>query len=92
MGCLLPVVSLFMPRFVLFFIWILTDWLGRAYDTVMWPLLGFFFMPYTTLAYMAAMLQNDGSVSGGWIVLVVVAVMFDLGGQGSSVKVRTSSS
>jgi hypothetical protein len=45
-------------------------------------------MPYTTLAYMAAMLNNDGNVSGGWIVLVVVAVLFDLGGQSNTVSNR----
>jgi hypothetical protein len=43
-------------------------------------------MPYTTLAYMAAMLNNHGELSGAWIVLVVVAVFFDLGGQGRSAR------
>ncbi len=56
---------------------------------MLWPLLGFLFMPYTTLAYMAAMLNNHHELSGAWIVLVVVAVFFDLGGQGhSSRRVR----
>jgi hypothetical protein len=41
-------------------------------------------MPYTTLAYMAAMLNNNHNLSGGWVVLVIVAVFFDLGGQGKS--------
>ena len=40
--------------------------------------MGFFLMPYTTLAYMAAMLNAHG-VTGGWLVLVIVAVMVDLG-------------
>ena len=56
-----------------------TDWLPRAYETVVWPLLGFLFMPYTTVAYLAAMLRNNGSVNGWWLVLVVVAVLVDLG-------------
>lgn len=88
LGCILPIISVLAPRLVLFFIWILTNWLSLAYETIVWPLLGFFFMPYTTLAYMAAMLNNNGSVSGGWIVLLVVAVLFDLGGQSSSVSNR----
>ena len=45
-----------------------------AYHTVLWPFWGFLLMPYTTLAYMAAMLQNHHELSGGWIVLVVIAV------------------
>ncbi len=86
MGCLLPLVAICVPRIAMFFIFLLTNWFGQAYQTVIWPLLGFLFMPYTTLAYMAAMLNNNHELSGGWIVLVVVAVFFDLGGQGRSAK------
>jgi hypothetical protein len=89
MGCLLPIVAIFVPRVVMFFIFLLTNWFTQAYQTTIWPLLGFLFMPYTTLAYMAAMLNNNHQLSGAWIVLVVVAVFFDLGGQGhSSRRVR----
>jgi hypothetical protein len=35
-------------------------------------------MPYTTLAYMGAML-NAHSVTGGWLVVLIVAIMVDLG-------------
>jgi hypothetical protein len=86
MGCLLPLVALFVPRVAMFFIFLLTNWFQLAYQTVLWPLLGFVFMPYTTLAYMAAMLNNHRELSGAWIVLVVVAVFFDLGGQGRSAR------
>lgn len=89
LGCLLLSMLLIGPRLILLLIWLLTNWLGAAYQTVLWPLLGFFFMPYTTLAYMAAMLNNGGSVDGIWLVLVVVAVIFDLG-QGTSFKVKAS--
>ena len=78
MGCIYVLLALVTPRVFMFFIWILTDWFGRAYETTLWPLLGFIFMPYTTLAYMAAMLQNSHRVSGWWVVLVVVAVIADL--------------
>ena len=86
MGCLLPVVSLFVPRLVMFFIFLLTNWFGSAYETVIWPLLGFIFMPYTTLAYMAAMLNNNHSANGAWLALIVVAAIVDLGGQGGSAR------
>jgi hypothetical protein len=67
---------------------IFTNWFSAAFNTVLWPLLGFVFMPYTTLAYMAAMLNNNHAVSGGWLVLVIVAVLVDLGGQGHSARRR----
>jgi hypothetical protein len=78
MPCLLIVIALMLPRVTLFFIWLLTDWFPRAYETVLWPLLGFFFMPYTTLAYMGAMLNNNHQISGGWLIALIVAVVFDL--------------
>ena len=80
--CLMSLIALALPRGLMFFIWLLTDWFTRAFETTLWPVLGFLFMPYTTLAYMAAML-NAGSVSGGWLVLVIVAVLVDVGNWGS---------
>jgi hypothetical protein len=61
---------------------------GRAYHTLLWPLLGFLFMPLTTLAYAFAMNSNNGSVSGGYLVLVVLAVLIDLGIIGGSSSTR----
>ena len=68
----------------MFFIWILTGWFGRAFEGWFWPLMGFIFLPYTTLVYMAAMLNSNGRLSGGWIALLILAVLFDLSGDGAS--------
>ncbi len=86
MGCLLPCLAVLMPRVVMFFILLLTNWFQQAYQTVLWPLLGFFFMPYTTLAYMAAMLNNNHQLSNGWLVLVIIAVILDLGAHERSAR------
>lgn len=83
MGCLLVLIALFIPRILMLFILLLTDWFSRSYDTFWWPFLGFLFMPFTTLAYMAAMLNNEHSVNGGWAVLLIVAVLVDFGCVGS---------
>jgi hypothetical protein len=88
MPCILVALALFVPRVVLFFIWLLTNWFSQAFETAIWPVLGFFFMPYTTLAYMAAMVNNNHQVSGGWLVLLIVAVIFDLGASGSAGRRR----
>ena len=79
MPCLLVAVALFAPRLVLFFIWALTNCISYAYQSVVWPVLGFLFAPYTTLAYMAAMCNNDHQLTGGWIVLLIFAILADIG-------------
>lgn len=88
MPIILAIIALAVPRLVMFFIWLLTNWFGLTYRSTVWPLLGFFFMPYTTLAYMAAMLNNDHSVNGFWLVLVVVAAVVDLGHWGGGWRYR----
>jgi hypothetical protein len=78
MPCLLGCLALFFPRVAIVLIWLFSDYLGRAYDTVLWPLLGFFFLPLTTLAYAWA-INSNGSVNGLYLVVVIVAVLVDLG-------------
>ncbi len=88
MPCLIPILVVFFPRVVMVAIAIFTNWFSAAFNTVLWPVLGFLLMPYTTLAYMAAMLNNHRNVNGGWLALVVIAALVDLGGQGGSVRRR----
>jgi hypothetical protein len=90
MPCLIGCLALFMPRLALFLVWLFSDYLGKAYQTTIWPLLGFIFMPLTTLAYAWAWHHGDGSVSGIGLVVVVVAVLFDLGLLGTSESSRRS--
>ena len=59
------------------FIWLLTPWFN-VFHTRLWPLLGFIFMPYTTLAYMGAML-SAGAITPLWLVLIVIAAIVDIG-------------
>ncbi len=68
-----------MPRLALLIVALTNqDYLGRAYETLLWPLLGFLFLPITTLTYAIAM--NDLGGTKGWgLVAVVVATMLDLG-------------
>ena len=85
MGCVIGCIALLFPRIVLAGIFFLSGYLGRAYETTLWPLLGFFFMPFTTLAYAWAV-NTNGTVTGVYLVVVVIAVLMDLGsnGQGAS--------
>jgi hypothetical protein len=75
------------PRFAIILVALFSDYLGRAYETTVWPLVGFFFMPLTTLAYAFA-INSNGSVDGMYLVLVVVTVLLDLGLVGAGSKTR----
>lgn len=83
MPCLIAMLAFFFPRFVIVMLVIFGDYIGQAYQTVLWPLLGFFFFPYTTLAYAFA-INSNGSVSGFYLVLVILAVLMDLGATGGA--------
>ena len=78
MGCLVGCLGLLFPRLVLFFVFLFSDYLGRAYETNFWHFLGFLFMPLTTLAYAWAV-NTNGTVTGIYLVVVVIAVLIDLG-------------
>jgi hypothetical protein len=89
MPCLLGCLALVAPRLVIGLVWLFSDYLGRAYETWLWPILGFVFMPVTTLAYAWAVNTSPGrSVSGIYLVVVVLAVLFDLGLLGGSTSRR----
>ena len=70
--------------------WLFSNYLGEAYNTFLWQLLGFFLMPLTTLAYAWAWHYGNGTVDGLGLVVVVTAVLIDLGllGTGESNRRR----
>lgn len=87
MPCLVGCLALATPRFAIIIVVIFSDYLGRAYQTTLWPFLGFLFMPLTTLAYAWA-INSRGSVAGLHLVVVVLAVLIDLGLVGGSASRR----
>lgn len=88
MGCLFIIIGLITPRILMFFIFLLTNWFSIAFSTIIWPLLGFFILPYTTLAYTVAMVYNHHQISGGWLILLVIAVIVDITGHSSYRRMR----
>ena len=80
MPCLLGCLAIAFPRFTLALMW-LFGYTGRAFDTYLWPLLGFFFMPFTTCAYAIA-LNEFGGIRGAGLALLIIGVLLDFGGQG----------
>lgn len=81
--CLGLLLSLISPRLFLAFLFFFSTYLDRAYGSWFWPTVGFFFMPWTTLAYAWAM-NAHGSVTGIYLLAVAAAVVVDLGGSGGA--------
>jgi hypothetical protein len=81
MPCLLLLVVLAFPRVVLVLMFLLSDYLTRAYHGLLLPLLGFIFLPLTTLVY-AWEVNSHMAMQGINLLLLVIAVIIDLGGLG----------
>jgi hypothetical protein len=91
MGCLIVILSLVTPRFVVVVLWLFTNYLTTAYGSWFWPTLGFFVAPTTTLAYAVA--RNDLSTAHGGItaagtVVIVIGVVIDIGLLGGNARKR----
>jgi hypothetical protein len=76
--CSLVLVLLLGPRLFLVGVWLLTNWY-LAFDSRLVAFLGWLFLPYTSLAWMFIYFNNAGQVQGGYLVLLILAVLFDLG-------------
>ena len=89
MCCLLVLLAFFTPRIVLFLLFLFSNYLTRALDTWLWPTLGFFFLPATTIGY--AIAQNEfGGLNGLGIVAVVIGLAVDVGLLGGGARQRQS--
>ena len=81
MPCLLLIVVLAFPRIVLALMFFFTTYLSRAYHSLIIPLLGFFFLPLTTIVY-AWLVNNHLPMEGVNLFILVLAVVIDAGGLG----------
>jgi hypothetical protein len=93
MPCCAVLLLLFIgPRLAMIAIAMFSDYLGRAFgDALLWPLLGWIFLPWTTLAYAWA-INTSGQVAGLQMVVVIVAVLVDLGLIGGGASRRKAQS
>jgi hypothetical protein len=70
----------FAPRLLLIFLWIARpNLMGQAFETFLLPLLGFIFLPFTTLMWVLLWTGSNGSISGFDWVWLGIAVLLDLG-------------
>jgi len=85
MPCLLVLVVLLFPRIILVLMWLFSNILDRAYHGLVIPLLGFIFLPITTIVY-AWMVTNGLPIQGVNLIILIVAVLLDAGSHGSGVS------
>jgi hypothetical protein len=89
MGCLAALLALISPRLALFALWLFSDVLGRAFDSWIVPFLGFFLLPWTTLAYAAFWDWGSGrQVTGFEWFFVALAFIADVAAYAEGRRVR----
>jgi uncharacterized oligopeptide transporter (OPT) family protein len=81
MPCLFLIVILLFPRVALALLFLFTHYLDRAYHSILLLILGFLFLPFTTLVY-AWMVNSHLPVAGINLLWLLLAVMADLGSMG----------
>jgi hypothetical protein len=77
--CFVALLALLSPRLALIFIWLFSDILSRAFDSWFLPLLGFFILPWTTLAYGVMWDIGTRDVTGFEWFVVGLAFIIDVG-------------
>ncbi len=83
-ACLFALGATFFPRLALLFIWLFTPLVTRAFHaTLIWPLLGIIFLPFTTLFYVFAYIPGIGLTGWGWF-WVIIGFLIDLSAYSSS--------
>lgn len=74
----LLVFGLFLPRLLIAVLYLFYHWFDGLFSTWIWPVIGFFFLPYTLLWYSVVM-NWHGGVWGTWqVILLVIAVILDV--------------
>ncbi|MBB4078058.1 hypothetical protein GGR28_000659 [Lewinella aquimaris] len=83
MPLLILLLGFFFPRIVILLLYFFTGWFSRAFDGIILPILGFLFLPLTTLWYgLSEAYFNDNVQTIG----LIIAVLLDLGIIGSRLR------
>jgi hypothetical protein len=77
--CLVVLLALISPRLALAAMWLFSDVLSRSFDSWIVPLIGFFVLPWTTLAYAGMWSAGTNTVYGFEWFIVGLAFVVDLG-------------
>ncbi|HET9274859.1 MAG TPA: hypothetical protein VFN96_02185 [Gemmatimonadales bacterium] len=78
MPCLLLLLALATPRLVVALLWFFSTWFQGLFTTILWPILGFIFLPTTLLWYTAVQRWFGGAWSFWPVAGLVLALLIDL--------------
>jgi hypothetical protein len=88
MPCVAVLLAIISPRLALVVVAIFSDILSRAFDSWLLPLIGFFILPWATLAYGVMWDIGTHKVSGFEWFVVGLAFLVDLGSYGGTARGR----
>jgi hypothetical protein len=75
--CAMVLALFFGPRVGTVLLWLFTDRMTRAYENGWVPVLGFFFLPWTTFLY--GLVQGGGGAVGPLgVIVILIGLMVDL--------------
>ncbi len=78
MPCILVVLTLLTPRLVVALLWLFSRWFDGVFPSLLWPILGFIFLPTTLLWYTAVQHWFAGVWSFWPVAGLVLALLIDL--------------
>jgi len=78
MPCLLVLLVVLFPRVAIVLLYFFTTFFNGVYTTLLWPLIGFFILPITLLAY-TYLLKVHHVMDTTFLVVMIIAVVLDLG-------------
>jgi hypothetical protein len=78
MPCLVAILALATPRLLVALLWFFSRWFDGVFTSLLWPILGFIFLPTTLLWYTAVQHWFQGQWTLWPIVGLVVALMIDI--------------
>jgi hypothetical protein len=78
MPCLFVLLAAAFPRLLLVFLFFFTTFLDRAFHSLVLLVLGFLFLPLTTIVY-AWIINGGHPLDGAYLIALIVAALFDLG-------------
>lgn len=72
------ILAFFVPRISILLLWFFTNWFNGVFQSILWPIIGFIFLPATTLWYSVVFNWFDNSWSAIPIIGLVICLLIDL--------------
>lgn len=90
LGCMWVLITVMSPRIGLVFLWLLTDFVQRAFATWplqpwIWMILGILFLPWTTLFFMLVTVPFGAISLWGWL-FVLLGLAMDISSYGQAYR------